>query len=81
MVRIDRGMARTAFQRFHIFGPIALLPIWNNDNRDRDDHNGNKIDAPTYANIVRSTTHSHAKTLLVLDEFTFLQQLNAKLQS
>lgn len=64
------GMARTAFQRFLPFGPIALLPVWNSvDQKDR----------PTYANVVWSTTPSEANHLLSLAPAEFVCILNEHL--
>lgn len=65
------GMARTAFQRFLPFGPIALLPVWNSVDQKDD---------PIYANVVWSTTPSEANYLLSLAPADFVCILNEHLR-
>eukprot|EP00569_Conticribra_weissflogii_P008403 CAMPEP_0171369000 /NCGR_PEP_ID=MMETSP0879-20121228/7090_1 /TAXON_ID=67004 /ORGANISM="Thalassiosira weissflogii, Strain CCMP1336" /LENGTH=618 /DNA_ID=CAMNT_0011877261 /DNA_START=130 /DNA_END=1986 /DNA_ORIENTATION=- len=67
------GMARTAFQRFLPYGPIALLPVWNSvdSSSDREKESG-----PIYANVVWSTLPSEAKYLLSLSSEEFIAALN-----
>ncbi|KAL7494340.1 hypothetical protein ACHAWT_003097 [Skeletonema menzelii] len=62
-------MAKTAFQRFLPYGPIALLPVWNSLNNADED-------APKYANVVWSTTPSEANHLLSLSGAEFITTLN-----
>ena len=61
------GMARTAFQRFLPYGPIALLPVWNTIDQ---------TDGRVYANVVWSTTPSEADYLLSLSPSEFVSTLN-----
>jgi ubiquinone biosynthesis monooxygenase Coq6 len=71
-VELDKSkenMARTAFQRFLPYGPIALLPVWNSAD---DTVEG----GPTYANVVWSTTPSEANHLLSLSPSEFVSTLN-----
>ena len=79
-VRVDRGrggMRETAYQRFMKNGPMALLPVWS--------FNGNKQDGEDeleeYANIVWSTTPTHATHLQSLSEKEFLAAMNDVMQS
>lgn len=65
----SQGMARTAFQRFLPFGPIALLPVWNSVDT-------NQTNGPIYANVVWSTTPSEANHLLSLSSSDFVSTLN-----
>lgn len=58
-------------------GPIALLPIWNEQIDARKGNCGEKL----YANIVWSTVPEEAKSLMNLDENAFIQKLNDHLQS
>ena len=68
----DRGMARTAFQRFLPHGPIALLPVWTS----HDDGTAR----PLYANVVWSTLPSEADRLLSLSSSEFVDLLNRHLR-
>ena len=76
-VEIDSSIGKTAFQRFQPNGPIALLPIWNEDVQSRTGNCGDKI----YANIVWSTVPEEAKILMGLDEGHFVGKMNDMLQS
>ena len=76
-VEIDESIGMTAFQRFQPNGPIALLPVWDEDVKMRTGNCGNKI----YANIVWSTTPEEAKTLMSLTEEDFVNQMNNLLQA
>ncbi|KAL3792514.1 hypothetical protein HJC23_008436 [Cyclotella cryptica] len=64
-----QGMAKTAFQRFLPYGPIALLPVWNSVDT-------NQTSGPIYANVVWSTTPSEANHLLSLSSSDFVSTLN-----
>ncbi|KAL7471049.1 hypothetical protein ACHAXS_011325 [Conticribra weissflogii] len=74
--RSRMGMARTAFQRFLPYGPIALLPVWNSDDSSSDCENESE---PMYANVVWSTLPSEAKYLLSLSSEDFVAALNNQL--
>ena len=79
-VKVDRGrggMRKTAYQRFMKNGPMALLPVWsfNVDNCNSED------ESEEYANIVWSTTPSHATHLQSLSEEKFLAAMNDVMQS
>ena len=76
-VEIDSSIHKTAFQRFQKNGPIALLPVWNEDSSKRQGNCGDK----TYANIVWSTTPEEAKYLKSLPEKDFVMAMNDLLQS
>jgi len=76
-VKIDSGMKNTAFQRFHPNGPIALLPIWNEDPKARQGNCGDDL----YANIVWSTVPEEATLLMDLEEKKFVDKMNDLLQS
>ncbi|KAL7550682.1 hypothetical protein ACHAWF_015888 [Thalassiosira exigua] len=77
-VRLESGMARTAFQRFLPHGPIALLPVWNSaDDANEEGDDGRR---PIYANVVWSTTPSEANYLLSLSASDFVSTLNRRLR-
>lgn len=76
-VEIDKSMQQTAFQRFQPNGPIALLPIWDENFACRKGHCEDKI----YANIVWSTTPEEARELEELAEDEFVARMNDLLQS
>jgi len=88
-VTLERGMDRTAFQRFHTDGPIALLPIWNDPQLElelehehrHNDPNHTNPESTNYANVVWSTTPEQAKILRGLPHSELLQRLDAQLQS
>jgi len=67
-VELDRSIGQTAFQRFQPNGPVALLPIWNKDDK-------------YYANIVYSTTPEESILLQQASEDIFITKLNDMLQS
>ena len=74
-VKVDRGrggMRKTAYQRFMKNGPMALLPVWSFNEDDRNDED--KLEE--YANVVWSTTPSHATHLQSLSEEDFLAAMN-----
>lgn len=74
-VALEGDINRTAFQRFQPNGPIALLPVWGDDNSNKQ--NGMKY----YANIVWSTTPSEAEELQQLSNEEFINRMNELLQS
>ena len=76
-VEIDASMKKIAFQRFQPNGPIALLPVWDENDETRTGNCGKK----TYANIVWSTTPEEAKMLMNLSEDEFVRKMNGLLQS
>ncbi len=77
-VQLEYGLRHTAYQRFLPHGPIALLPVRNGNNDD--DGRGGGDDAPVYANVVWSTTPTHANRLLALSPSEFVSTLNHHLR-
>lgn len=71
-LRVDGSMSRTAFQRFLPDGPIALLPVWDEDRARNDD--------AVFANVVWSTTPAHAARLVECSEDDFAEELDARLR-
>lgn len=76
-VQLEKGLGRTAYQRFLPHGPIALLPLRNFDD---DGKKNDRSTTPTYANVVWSTTLSEANRLLALSPSEFLSNLNQHLR-
>jgi ubiquinone biosynthesis monooxygenase Coq6 len=76
-VEIDTSIQQTAFQRFQPNGPIALLPIWDENVACRRGHCEDKM----YANIVWSTTPGEAQELEELTDDDFVARMNDLLQS
>jgi 2-polyprenyl-6-methoxyphenol hydroxylase-like FAD-dependent oxidoreductase len=76
-VALHNNIDKIAFQRFQPNGPIALLPVWDNNNNS---HNGNR-ESKNYANIVWSTTPEEAEELQKLSNEEFIQRMNDLLQS
>lgn len=76
-VEIDKSIQQIAFQRFQPNGPIALLPIWDENFASRKGHTEDKI----YANIVWSTTPEEARELSELSDDEFVTRMNDLLQS
>lgn len=76
-VEVEESLKKTAFQRFQPNGPIALLPIWEDDAIKRQGNCGSK----KYANIVWSTTPQEAKQLMELPPEVFVQKMNDLLQT
>jgi len=79
-VKVDRGrggMRKTAYQRFMKNGPMALLPVWSSNGNSEN----SKDELEEYANIVWSTTPSHATHLQSLPEEKFLAAMNDVMQS
>lgn len=75
-VELESSMAQTAFQRFLLHGPIALLPVWNSQT---DGSSEKSKEEPIYANVVWSTTPSEANHLLSLSPPEFTDTLNKHL--
>eukprot|EP00978_Attheya_sp_CCMP212_P048112 scaffold474188_cov59-Attheya_sp.AAC.1 len=67
-VLLEGSMHHTAYQRFLPAGPIALLPQWNEE------------EGKWFANIVWSTTPSHAAELQALSSSDFVDAANDALQ-
>ena len=76
-VEIDKSIQHTAFQRFQPNGPIALLPIWDENFACRKGHCEDKF----YANIVWSTTPEEAQDLSELSDDELVTRMNDLLQS
>lgn len=76
-VALDGSINKIAFQRFQPNGPIALLPVWDND---RNNDNLNKSPSKHYANIVWSTTPTEAEELQNMSESKFINKMNELLQ-
>mmetsp|Transcript_12925 Transcript_12925/g.19103 ORF Transcript_12925/g.19103 Transcript_12925/m.19103 type:complete len:466 (+) Transcript_12925:2-1399(+) len=76
-VEIETSMNYTAHQRFMPNGPIALLPIWNEDGSDDGDEDE---ETKLYANIVWSTTPSEAQKFQNMSNEEFVTALNNELQ-
>lgn len=69
-VELESSIHATAFQRFQPNGPLALLPVWDENAHDK-----------TFANIVWSTTPEEALALQNLSEAEFVQRMNDLLQT
>lgn len=73
-VVLEKEINCTAFQRFQPNGPIALLPVWDEERQSIEKK-------PLYANVVWSTTPDEANILQNMSELEFVQKLNNMLQS